>query len=111
MGLDKYERKELARGFITADDISLYPQKLAGGRITYGGSGRGERKGCPIKLRIVKTEGRPPQFIMELLGEYHVEELSYYTTEPSEWMSYGKLWLSLEQARKLSEFLSAFLPQ
>ena len=109
MGQDKYEKKEIDRIYVEADDISLYPQKLAPGKITYGGAGRGKRKGCPIKVRLVETEGRLQQFILEMLGEYHVEELSYYTSDPSTWRSYGKLWLSLEDARKLAEFIQSNL--
>jgi hypothetical protein len=106
MGLDKYEKKELAKINIAADDISLYPQRMARGKITYGGASRGERKNLPIKVRLVETEGRPPQFILELQGNYHVEDLSYFVSDPDSWISYGKLWLSLEDARKLAKFIT-----
>jgi hypothetical protein len=54
----------------------------------------------------VETEGRPPQFILELQGDYHVEDLSYFMSPPTTWRSYGKIWLSLEEAKKLADFIN-----
>ena len=110
----KYE-KTIAEYTIKADDISLYPQKAMPERITYGGSDQAEHKYLPIKLRLVQTrstEGmkdRPPQVVLELCGEYHVEELVYHSTKPDDWCSYGKIWLSKDEVEALVARLQSIL--
>lgn len=111
MSQSKYEKTEYAGFTIVADDISLYPQKLAKGKITYGKGGIAERKNLPIKVRLIGTAGRPPQFALELQGEYHVEDMSYYQTNPDGWRSYGKIWLSLDDAENLADFIKQNIPK
>ena len=105
--VSKYEKDEKTKTIIFADDISVYPQKAMGGKITYAGQGVGERKNAPIKARMIKTQGRPLQFTFELQGDYHVENLSYFNSDPNNWQSYGKIWLDLENAEKLAEWILA----
>ena len=103
--MGKYEKDERVKTTILADDISLYPQQAMKGKITYGGSGPGERKELPIKIRMIKTEGRPLQFTFELQGEYHVEELKYFSSNPLTWFSYGKFWLDLENSERMAKWI------
>jgi len=105
--MSKYEKDERAKIHIYADDISVYPQKAMEGKITYAGQGIGERKNAPIKARMIKTEGRPLQFTFELQGDYHVKELGYFSSDPKNWQSYGKIWMDLENSKKLAEWILA----
>jgi hypothetical protein len=103
---NKYEKDERARTLVGADDVSVYPQKGMPGLITYGNPPMSEKKNLPVKVRLVKTDCRPFQFILEFGGEYHVESLSYMVTDPREWWSYAKVWLSIEDSLALSRFIT-----
>lgn len=102
--MSKYEECIVSHQ-VKADDISLFPQRLAPKRITYGNGRNGEEKSLPIDLRLVKSEGRPNQLAIELGGDYHVEDLFCYTTDITDWKHYGKIWLSKSQAISLAMFI------
>jgi hypothetical protein len=112
----KYE-KAITSYTIYAEDISIYPQLLAPGKITYGSDGVGEAKQLPVKVRLIKTsqeqnfKERDYQVVLELCGEYHVEELTRAATDPATWHSYGKIWLSKYQARALIDRLRALVQE
>lgn len=103
--MSKYEKDEKAKTFIYADDISVYPQKAMEGRITYGNPKFTEQKNLPIKVRLIKTKGRPLQFVLELQGDYHVEDLAYFNSDPRSWRSYGKIWLDLKNSKEFAEWI------
>jgi len=107
--MSKYEKDEKAKTFIYADDISVYPQKAMEGKITYGNPKFSEQKNLPIKVRLIKTKGRPLQFVLELQGDYHVEDLAYYSSVPRSWRSYGKIWLDLKNSKEFAEWILAAL--
>lgn len=112
--MSKYE-KAITSYTIYAEDISVYPQLLAPGKITYGLDGVGEAKQLPVKVRLIKTSPdqnlreRDYQIVLELCGEYHIEEITRAATDPATWHSYGKIWLSKYQARALIERLRSLI--
>jgi hypothetical protein len=86
---------------VYADDISIYPDKAMPGLITYGSNGPGEKKQLQIKVRLIKTENREHQVVLELCGDYHIEKIVYCKSKPDTWNSYGKIWISKEQTKQL----------
>lgn len=104
--MSKYEKDEIASIMIYADEISLYTNNM-NGTMTYGADRQAEKKQLPIKVRLVKTEGRPQQFTFELCGPYHIEQRRI----KDNWFSYGKFWLSIEESEKLANFISSHTPK
>jgi hypothetical protein len=112
--MTKYEEDVVPPIIVYADEISLFPQKLARGKITYGRDKKGERKRLPIKVRLIKTPTRPNQFKFEFLRElndYHVENCGYFEDDPENWHHYGNFHLSKEEAKRLAEFIMINAPR
>lgn len=103
--------KETRGCSIWADDISLYPQKAMRGYLTYGGGEKGERKMLPLNVRLIRTGtgdgmvSREPQITIELGGDYHVEPIVRPNEHPDGWKHYGKIWLSMDNAKVLARYL------
>ena len=106
--MDKgYSEMEHAKLELRADDVCLYPQKAMPGKILYGGLEPGKSKNLPIDL--VKVSGQHGnQLIFIFRGEYHIENI-VDCPKPENWRTYGKFWLSFQEAVKLRNFLNATL--
>ena len=65
-------------------------------------SEHGHRPGLLIK-RIRRERTGKSEIEILMMGDYHVESLTYYKKDPETWPSFGDIILTLSQAHELAE--------
>jgi hypothetical protein len=58
-----------------------------------------------IMVKRINTDWFGKEIEIVLAGDYHLEKLSYYRKNPSEWQTMGAIYLTIPEAIKLSTML------
>ena len=100
--------KPIKKGFIDVKAIRVYIAELM--QEVNSTIERGEKPYLLIKKAYSPKRG-VNEFEVVFMGakQKHIEELSYFTTHPSEWKSWGEIVLSTEQIEDLIKLLKDLL--
>lgn len=94
--------KAIEKGYVPCKCISLYPSRLE--FMLYSSVERDEAPKLLIK-RVRNDRLKTMEIEVVFLGEYHLEKPVHFKKPRNQWVSFGALILSPQQARQLGEFL------
>lgn len=94
--------KAIKKDYIPCKCISLYPSRLE--FMLYSSIEKDEYPNLLIK-RVWNDRLKTMEIEVVFLGDYHLEKPTHFKKPKSEWVSFGALILSPQQARQLGELL------
>lgn len=97
----------MARESVDVKAIRVYTGKLM--KEIDSSTERGENPHIYIQ-RTYNEKRRLPEIQIVLMGEHHIEPLSYFTCDPRKWSSFGAIVLSLEGAEQFVDKLKKVAP-